>query len=672
MTASSTNAAAENKPRGIILVEPYDALGIAISSALHKFASLHQVRAVPTLAAAETAAANLHPELFVIDLDPPSGDEVRVLNRLREEFPQARALVIAPGHARELRAFRGTAGAVQFIEKPFDLGAFGAAVQALLGPWAAAPAAGETRGTLRNLHVLDITQVKCLARSSARLGVESESGNGEIFFQEGEIVHAASGALQGVAALKEIVCWPECEFSEEPLPENFPRSIDRPWQALLSDAVEKAEKECPDSLGKTAALEKSSATTESLGDSLGKNGGGEKGAPAGGIEPPPRGKRILVIDDTEMLLIFAADVLRTADRSLQIVTATSAAEGLRLAHAQPPDLILLDYSLSDSNGGEVCRALLGDEATAHVPVLMMSGHLPELAEAAAAFGNIVATLPKPFLSGALINAVEKIFAADPLPQNAPLPNETAMEPPATAAPAPAAPILTEDDETSDNGSAHPSSDTPPATLVAAPPAAQLPRSSRQPLVKPPAAVAAEHREVIATLACEVVSVQLAPDFRAGALQLKPAESGVVLRMNGSSDFALVHPEKDFRIDAAQLNQSGTLTRLRLLPAAPAPHPSTNGNDFAVEEVSAQSNGRLAQLTDTQGAGMRVKLIVECELRRVELSDAFAVVAVVLQPKSDRVQVQAVENNALAMQFFIHQVQLDESGQFAGLRVGSRR
>ena len=85
--------------------------------------------------------------------------------------------------------------------------------------------------------------------------------------------------------------------------------------------------------------------------------------------------------------------------------------------------MLLDYSLADMTGDKVCRALLENPATARIPVLMMSGHLSELAKTAEAYENVVAALPKPFLSGALICAVEKAIAAGPLPHHpGPTPN----------------------------------------------------------------------------------------------------------------------------------------------------------------------------------------------------------------------------------------------------------
>src|SRR5437660_9538865 len=91
------------------------------------------------------------------------------------------------------------------------------------------------------------------------------------------------------------------------------------------------------------------------------------------------GKKIVVIDDTEMLLIFVEDVLATADPDLQITTALNGVEGLKEIERVIPDLVLLDYSLPDLNGDEICRRLLQEERTARVPVLMMSGHVPEMA-----------------------------------------------------------------------------------------------------------------------------------------------------------------------------------------------------------------------------------------------------------------------------------------------------
>ncbi|MGI8430986.1 MAG: response regulator, partial [Chthoniobacterales bacterium] len=379
----SSSAPTDATTQGILLVEGYDALAVAIASALKKFAPLHTIRVARTLGEAEAAATEMRPELFVLDLDPAPAGDVDFLVKLQSRCPEARVLVIASGVSRELRAERGTAGAVQFIDKPFDLGEFGAAVQALLGPWAIPPS-DSFRGTLRDLHVVDIVQLKCLALSSAVVRLGTPSGQaGEIHFHHGQISHAVTGRLSGLAALQEIVRWRGGRITESKLPDDAPKTIpDQPWAVLLLEAVRKTSEHPKAAARKTAGA-----------------------APPPPPPPPPAkkpGKTILVIDDTEMLLIFAADVLATANSDFEVVTALMGREGLKLAASLRPDLILLDYSLMDMTGADVCRGLLMQEATARIPVLMMSGHLPELANTAAAYGNVVTTLPKPFLSGALI------------------------------------------------------------------------------------------------------------------------------------------------------------------------------------------------------------------------------------------------------------------------------
>ncbi|HEY1583804.1 MAG TPA: response regulator, partial [Chthoniobacterales bacterium] len=486
----------ENLPRGILLVEEYGALGVAISSALRKFAPLHRVEIAHSFAEAEVAAARMRPELFVLDLDPPPSGEIEFLSRLKTLYPEARSLVIAAGTSRELRAERGTAGAIQFVEKPFDLAEFGAAVQALVGPWTGPP--GTVRGTLRDLGIIDIVQLKCLANSNTAVRIEMpDDHQGEIHFQKGQITHAESGSLVGVAALEQILAWSGGQMNEQDLPAAAPRTIDRARDELLLPALRKI------------AAQKREASAPS---------------PVRPQQPEKSGPRILVIDDTEMLLIFVADVLATADQTFQIKTASSGEAGVKLAIETRPDLVLLDYSLADMTGDKVCRALLDDERTARTPVLMMSGHPTELARTAAGYKNVVSTLPKPFLSGALINAVEKTLAAGPLPKAIAFP-----KPAAASAPAPPT-VKDERKPLSSNGHA-PGSDGPSAktsivteTVVeevaslTSPPVLQPPKPMAVPATGPPPSGA---------------TADVAPVARATALRLTFSLEVVALRLTSS-------------------------------------------------------------------------------------------------------------------------------------------
>jgi class 3 adenylate cyclase len=80
--------------------------------------------------------------------------------------------------------------------------------------------------------------------------------------------------------------------------------------------------------------------------------------------------RILVVDDTPINLKLLADLLSA--KGYVAVTATSGAEALDKIGAEPPDLVLLDVMMPGMSGYEVCRKLRQDEATAMLPVVMVT------------------------------------------------------------------------------------------------------------------------------------------------------------------------------------------------------------------------------------------------------------------------------------------------------------
>src|SRR5512136_1473737 len=76
---------------------------------------------------------------------------------------------------------------------------------------------------------------------------------------------------------------------------------------------------------------------------------------------------ILVIDDEPQILRALKTIL--TERHFQVATASRGAEGLALAAAQPPDVIILDLSLPDMDGFEVCARL---REWTSVPIIVLS------------------------------------------------------------------------------------------------------------------------------------------------------------------------------------------------------------------------------------------------------------------------------------------------------------
>src|SRR3954468_8583498 len=79
---------------------------------------------------------------------------------------------------------------------------------------------------------------------------------------------------------------------------------------------------------------------------------------------------ILFVDDDEANREAFSWVLRSA--GFQARQAATGMEALRLAEEQP-DLIVLDVSLPDINGFEVCRRIKAHPRTSAIPILHLSG-----------------------------------------------------------------------------------------------------------------------------------------------------------------------------------------------------------------------------------------------------------------------------------------------------------
>ena len=81
-------------------------------------------------------------------------------------------------------------------------------------------------------------------------------------------------------------------------------------------------------------------------------------------------KKILIIDDEQDLVKLVKETLELED--FQVSCAHDGEGGLRKATAEIPDLILLDIKMPGISGFQVLERLKIDEATSHIPVVMLT------------------------------------------------------------------------------------------------------------------------------------------------------------------------------------------------------------------------------------------------------------------------------------------------------------
>jgi two-component system cell cycle response regulator len=81
-------------------------------------------------------------------------------------------------------------------------------------------------------------------------------------------------------------------------------------------------------------------------------------------------KKILVIDDLPENVFILQD--RLVQEEYEVITAYDGNGGIEKAYSELPDLILLDVMMPDISGFEVCKILVNDERTKHIPIILVT------------------------------------------------------------------------------------------------------------------------------------------------------------------------------------------------------------------------------------------------------------------------------------------------------------
>jgi len=87
-------------------------------------------------------------------------------------------------------------------------------------------------------------------------------------------------------------------------------------------------------------------------------------------------KKVLLIDDEEFFCRALKKNLELKDE-FQVLTATRGDEGIRLAKAERPDVILLDIMMPGMSGTEVTDELLADPVTRSIPIIYVTAIINE-------------------------------------------------------------------------------------------------------------------------------------------------------------------------------------------------------------------------------------------------------------------------------------------------------
>jgi two-component system, cell cycle response regulator DivK len=116
-------------------------------------------------------------------------------------------------------------------------------------------------------------------------------------------------------------------------------------------------------------------------------------------------KRILIIEDHETNRRILRDLLTSAGYELS--EAVTGEEGVTLAEAYRPDLILMDIQLPGLDGYEATRRIKANPALLHIPIIAVTSYALSGDEEKALGAGCEAYVSKPFSPRAVLAKVRE-------------------------------------------------------------------------------------------------------------------------------------------------------------------------------------------------------------------------------------------------------------------------
>jgi two-component system cell cycle response regulator DivK len=122
-------------------------------------------------------------------------------------------------------------------------------------------------------------------------------------------------------------------------------------------------------------------------------------------------KKVLLVEDSADNRGLIRQIAEMLD--VELLEATNGEEGVRMAQALHPDLILMDLSLPVLNGWEATARLKAAPDTAHIPVVALTAHAMEGDEAKARAAGCDGYVTKPISVPTFSQMLDQMLGGTP-------------------------------------------------------------------------------------------------------------------------------------------------------------------------------------------------------------------------------------------------------------------
>jgi twitching motility two-component system response regulator PilH len=117
--------------------------------------------------------------------------------------------------------------------------------------------------------------------------------------------------------------------------------------------------------------------------------------------------RILIVDDSPTQTLSLTKIVKKHGH--EILTAKDGVEGVEIAKAELPDLVLMDVVMPNINGFQATRQITKNPSTSHIPVLIVTTKDQETDRIWGARQGAKGYITKPVDEDTLMEAINKFL-----------------------------------------------------------------------------------------------------------------------------------------------------------------------------------------------------------------------------------------------------------------------
>jgi DNA-binding response OmpR family regulator len=119
-------------------------------------------------------------------------------------------------------------------------------------------------------------------------------------------------------------------------------------------------------------------------------------------------KKIVYVEDELEMIDLVKLILNR--KGYEVIGAAGGREGLDIIREVLPDLVLLDLMMPDIEGWEVYQQMRADDATKHIPVIVITAKAQNIDKVLGLhIAKVNDYISKPFSPQDLVTSVEKVF-----------------------------------------------------------------------------------------------------------------------------------------------------------------------------------------------------------------------------------------------------------------------